>query len=212
MIGILGGTFDPIHFGHLRPALEVQEHLGMDEVRFIPCGLPPHRRQPAVSVAHRAAMVELAVQGQPGFVMDPRELQREGPSYSVDTLESLRAELGQEVPLCLMLGMDAFAGLSSWHRWREITRLAHVVVSHRPGSPASHDLGDWMQDHCTLDPQDLRRTPAGRVFFLPVTQLDISATAIRRLIARGYSPLYLTPRVVVDYIADHGLYGPAATR
>ncbi|MBK1692877.1 nicotinate-nucleotide adenylyltransferase [Ectothiorhodospira mobilis] len=208
MIGILGGTFDPIHFGHLRPALEVKEHLGLDEVRFIPCGTPPHRRRPVAAVAHRAAMVERAVEGQPGFRMDPRELHREGPSYTVDTLQDLRAEVGQEVPLCLMLGMDAFAGLSSWHRWQEIGSLAHIVVSHRPGSPASHDLGDWMEDRRTHDPEHLRRAPAGRLLFMPVTQLDISATAIRSTVARGRSPQFLLPRRVAEYIEHAGLYRP----
>jgi len=206
MIGILGGTFDPIHFGHLRPALEVMEHLGLDEVRFMPCGIPPHRRTPVASVEHRLAMVERAVHDQPGFVVDRRELDRDGPSYSVDTLESLRGELGKEVPLCLMMGMDAFAGLSSWHRWQEILDLAHVVVAHRPGSPASHDFGDWVNEAVATDPADLRRSPAGGVFFQPVTQLDISATSIRAMLRRGESPRYLMPSSVLDYIRAQGLY------
>ncbi|MFP4245424.1 MAG: nicotinate-nucleotide adenylyltransferase, partial [Ectothiorhodospira sp.] len=163
------------------------------------------------AVVHRAKMVERAVEGQPGFRLDPRELHREGPSYTVDTLRDLRAEVGEAVPLCLMLGMDAFAGLSSWHRWQEISELAHIVVSHRPGSPASHDLGDWMDDRRTHDPAMLRQAPVGRVLFLPVTQLDISATAIRGTVARGRSPQYLLPRRVAEYIEREGLYRPAAS-
>ncbi|WP_018953687.1 nicotinate-nucleotide adenylyltransferase [Thioalkalivibrio sulfidiphilus] len=206
MLGILGGTFDPIHFGHLRPALEVMEHLRLDEVRFVPCRIPPHRRTPVASVEHRQAMVERAVHGQPGFVVDRRELDRDGPSYSVDTLESLRAELGNDMPLCLMMGMDAFAGLPSWHRWEEILKLAHIVVAHRPGSPASHDLGDWATEAATRDLHELRARPAGAVWFQPVTQLDISATAIRAMLRRGESPRYLMPSSVLDYIRVQGLY------
>jgi nicotinate-nucleotide adenylyltransferase len=206
MIGILGGTFDPIHFGHLRPALEVMESLGLSEVRFVPCRIPPHRRIPVASVEHRVTMVERAVHGQPGFRVDRREAERDGPSYSVDTLESLRGELGNDVPLCLMMGMDAFAGLPSWHRWQEILTLSHIVVAQRPGSPASRPAGDWVPGVTTRDPDDLRDRPAGAVFFQPVTQLDISATAIRAMLCRGESARYLMPDNVLDYIHAEGLY------
>ncbi|OOG25885.1 nicotinic acid mononucleotide adenylyltransferase [Thioalkalivibrio denitrificans] len=205
MILILGGTFDPVHFGHLRPALEIMECLGADEVRFMPCRIPPHRGAPAVSAAHRLAMVERAVQGQPGFMVDRRELEREGPSYSVDTLESLRAEVGDQRPLCLMMGMDAFGGFRSWHRWQDILGLAHVVVAHRPGSPL-RDPEDWISEAATEDPAILRDTPAGAVFFRSVTQLDISATAIRAMLRRGESPRYLLPDSVLEYIRLQGLY------
>jgi nicotinate-nucleotide adenylyltransferase len=206
MIGILGGTFDPIHFGHLRPALEVMERLGLSEVRFVPCRIPPHRQMPEAPVEHRLAMVERGVAGQPGFVVDRRELDREGPSYSVETLESLRADLGGDLPICLMMGMDAFAGLPSWHRWRELLSLAHIVVAHRPASPASRDLGDWVTEALTGDAADLRARPAGAVYLQPVTQLDISATAIRAMLRRGGSARYLMPGSVLDYIHAHGLY------
>ena len=206
MILILGGTFDPIHFGHLRPALEMMEHLGADEVRFTPCRIPPHRRAPAVAAEHRLAMVERAVQGQPGFTVDRRELERDGPSYSVDTLESLRSEMGGGRPLCLMMGLDAFAGFKSWHRWQDILGLAHVVVAHRPGSPPSGDPEDWVREATAEDPAALRSRPAGRIFFQTVTQLDISATAIRVMLGRGESPRYLVPDGVLEYIRLQGLY------
>ena len=208
MIGILGGTFDPIHFGHLRPALEVLEQLQLTEVRLIPCHIPPHRRRPVAAVEHRLRMVERAVDAQPGFVVDRREVDREGPSYSVDTLASLRAELGEELPLCLMMGMDAFAGLPSWHRWERIIELAHIVVTHRPGSPASQDIehGDWLEAVRTDDRARLAGRPAGHVWFCPITQLDISATAVRRLVAKGNSPRYLLPDAVWEYIQQEGLY------
>lgn len=207
-VGVLGGTFDPIHLGHLRPALEVLEQLQLAEIRLVPCHIPPHRRRPQASAADRVRMLELAVDGQAGFTVDRRELERAGPSYSVDTLSSLRAELGPERPLCLIMGMDAFAGLPSWHRWERLIELAHIVVTHRPGSPASQDidLGEWLAQVRTEDPKALHSTPSGHVWFCPVTQLDISATDIRRRIAAGRSPRYLTPEAVWAYIRDQGLY------
>jgi nicotinate-nucleotide adenylyltransferase len=208
LVGILGGTFDPIHIGHLRPALEVYEHLGLDEVRLVPCHVPPHRRRPRASAEQRLRMVELAIEGEPGLRVDDRELRRPGPSYTIDTLEGLRAELGDETGLCLIMGMDAFAGLPSWHRWRELTELAHIAVSHRPASPASLDLdlGDWLDSVRTEDPAELREAPCGRVIFVAVTQLDISATTIRRRVEAGLSPRYLTPDPVAAYITAEGLY------
>ncbi|SEQ23129.1 nicotinate-nucleotide adenylyltransferase [Ectothiorhodospira magna] len=205
MIGVLGGTFDPIHFGHLRPALEIYEHLALDELRFIPCGLPPHRHRPQAPMAHRLAMVEQAVAHHPGFTVDRRELTRSGPSYSVDTLESLRQELGAHVPLCLLLGMDAYAGLSSWHRWQDLFDLAHIVVAHRPGRTGPRHL-PWGRSRQVENPADLRTAPAGRILYMPVTQLDISATAIRGLVAQGHSPRFLLPEPVLAYIQQHQLY------
>ncbi|WP_028491910.1 nicotinate-nucleotide adenylyltransferase [Thioalkalivibrio sp. ALE19] len=210
MIGILGGTFDPIHFGHLRPALEVQQHLGLERVHFVPCHVPPHRASPGTSGEDRLAMVERAVAGVEGFVADRRELDRTGPSYTVDTLLTFRRELGDDVPLVLIMGMDAFAGLSSWHRWETLFELAHVAVSHRPGSPASRDLGDGPGGAVTDDPAVLRASPAGRVYFQPVTQLDISATAIRAQLREGTSPRFLLPGAVERYIQERGLYRSAA--
>lgn len=206
MICILGGTFDPIHYGHLRAALEVMTHLGPDEVRFVPCRVPPHRRMPGAAAEHRLAMVELAVDGQPGFAVDRRELDREGPSYSVDTLENLRAETGAQRALCLVVGMDAFAGLPAWHRWQDILGLAHVVVVHRPGSPDLGEAGARVSPAITGDPGALHAGPCGAVFFQPVTSLDISATAIRDMLNRGESPRYLLPDNVIDYIRTHRLY------
>ncbi len=206
MIGILGGTFDPIHFGHLRPALEVMAYLELREVRFIPCHIPPHRRTPLASGAQRCAMVERAIAGQAGFMLDQRELARSGPSYSVDTLHSVRAECGPGEPLCLLMGMDAFAGLRSWYRWEAVLSLAHIVVAHRPGHLASCELEDWVSAVHTQHPAHLRECPAGRVLFHAVTQMDISASTIRHLLAQGHNPRYLLPDAVLDYIAAQGLY------
>ena len=146
-IGIFGGTFDPIHYGHLRTAFELLQTLQFAEVRFIPCGDPPHRGVTQASAALRLDMVRLATRKEPGFVVDERELQRDGPSYSIDTLVSLREEFPDR-SLCLITGMDAFLGLSSWHRWDEIMNFAHIVVAHRPGWQVPEDgaLGALLGD------------------------------------------------------------------
>ena len=206
-IGILGGTFDPVHHGHLRIALEALENLALAEVRFIPCRLPPHRRQPLATPEQRLTLLRLAVAEQPGFVIDERELRREGPSYMVDTLASLRAELGA-TSLCLLLGRDAFNDLPGWHRWRNILEFTHLIVLERPGA-APTPAGELSQllEHCRLDhPGALWEKSAGGILFQPVTQLAISATRIRQLLAQGHSPRYLLPEAVWNCIREHGLY------
>lgn len=214
-VGILGGTFDPIHFGHLRPALELMETLGLAEVRLIPCGRPPHRNPPRASAAARLAMLQLAVAGQPGLRVDARELERPGPSYMVDTLASLRAELGA-TPLCLLLGSDAFLGLPQWHRWQDLLALAHLVVMHRPGWGLDESLpaplAPLVAARQVHEAAALAVQPAGSILLTPVTPLDISATAIRALVAAGRSPRYLLPDAVWDHIRTHGLYAAVTPR
>ncbi len=207
MIGLLGGTFDPVHYAHLRCALEVQQACDLDRVRLIPCRQPPHRGLPLASPAQRLAMLRLAVDGQPGFEIDERELHREGPSYMVDTLLSLRAEVGPR-PLCLLMGMDAFALLDSWHRWEALFDLAHIVVMRRPAlnvepSPAVRAM---MDSRRARNAQELRHESAGRVILCTVTQIDISATRIREYIAGGRSARFLLPDPVLDYIRRERLY------
>ncbi|MBK1700737.1 nicotinate-nucleotide adenylyltransferase [Thiococcus pfennigii] len=208
MIGILGGTFDPIHFGHLRPALEVAEALGLAELRLVPLNQAVHRAQPHADGRHRLAMVRAAIADQPGFLADARELERPGGSYSHDTLASLRAELGPRRPLCLLLGSDAFAGFLAWHRPHAILGLAHLVVMTRPG-PAPEwdpDLRALLAERQATDPAALARRPAGHIHCHEVTQLAISATAIRRLIAAGRSARFLLPDPVIAIIEQAGLY------
>ncbi|HPF58872.1 MAG TPA: nicotinate-nucleotide adenylyltransferase [Candidatus Competibacteraceae bacterium] len=209
-IGILGGTFDPIHHGHLRPALELLEMLQLAEVRFIPCRIPAHRGTPHITAEQRFTLVQLAIAGQPDFVADDRELRREGTSYMVDTLASLREDFGQETPLCLIVGADAFRALYTWHRWQDMTRLAHIVVMQRPGAsqPVPSVLEEWIAPRRIHEALMLHGKPAGSILFQPVTQLDISATQIRVLLARGQSPRYLLPEAVLAYIADRALYRP----
>ncbi len=208
MLGVFGGTFDPIHFGHLRTGLEVVEALALEELRFIPCGLPPHRAAPLASAEQRLQMLRLAVAGEPRFAIDQQELERAGPSYSVDTLEALRAELGERRPVCLLMGLDALQGITGWHQWQRLIELAHLAVVHRPGWPAEvpADAAAVLTPELCTEPARLRERPAGGVCFLPVTQLDISASRIRSLLAAGRSVRYLVPDAVEGYLREAGPY------
>ena len=204
MIGVYGGTFDPVHFGHLRTALEVKEIFGLDEIRLVPCFMPPHRDEPTVTANSRVRMLELAVEGYAGMRVDTREIDRGGPSYMVDTLESLRQEFGDQ-PLLLFIGGDAFLNLTGWHRWRQLFDFAHVIVMTRPGYEQPK-LDRFFQDRLAASDDSLRQTPAGYLFFQQVTALDISATAIRRMIAENRNPGFLLPESVIEYIRQNKLY------
>jgi nicotinate-nucleotide adenylyltransferase len=212
-IGLLGGTFDPIHYGHLRLAEEMAEAIGLDHVRFIPSGLPPHRERPASSPDDRLAMVKLAIAGNPRFRIEEYEVFKATPCYMVETLEALREEVGYTNPLVLFLGLDAFTRLDTWHQWPRLFELAHLAVAHRPGhTPAGweHRLPDALHKELlarqTSSPVFLRHAPAGNILVQEITQLDISATYLRNLLGAGRSPHYLMPDSVIDYIQTHHLY------
>lgn len=207
-IGIMGGTFDPVHFGHLRIALELQQDLNLQTVRMLPCAQPPHRGQPGANAAQRLEMLQLATCDESALQIDLREYQRQGPSYTVDTLRSLRAELGDDQPLCLIMGSDAFAGLPSWHQWQSLFELAHIVIAHRPGwIRQGTQLGDIdISARFVAQPQALHQQPAGWILPWSVTQLEISATAIRQCVRQGKSVRYLLPEAVREYIEATGLY------
>jgi nicotinate-nucleotide adenylyltransferase len=207
MIGVFGGTFDPVHHGHCRIGLEVLQKLNLDDLRFVPCRQPPHRSLPQASVEQRLTMLQLALAGQPEFVIDERELRRDGPSYMVDTLSAIRAEEG-DTPLCLVLGSDAFVGLTSWHHWRQLINLAHLVIAHRPASAflLEGELLELYQRCQVDDVTALRGKPAGHILLCPVTQLDISSTAIRKQVAEGGSSRYLLPDDVWVYMQQQRLY------
>ena len=207
MIGILGGTFDPVHIGHLRTALELYQALPFAEIRFVPCGQPPHRHLPRATADQRLTMLRLALGDQQGFNIDERELQREGPSYMVDTLSSLRAEF-PDVPLSLIVGLDVFRDFDKWHRWQEIPALAHIVVVHRPASAIVKEgrVFDMLKKIRIEEPAQLPQQAAGSLLLWPVRQLDISSTDIRSLIAEHKSPRYLLPEQVYAYISSEGLY------
>jgi len=211
-IGILGGTFDPIHYGHLRLAEEMLELANLSQIRFIPAGTPPHRDEPQVSAQHRSAMLRLAIADQPAFVLDAREVGRSGKCYTVDTLRELRAELGALQPLCLLMGGDAFLQLNTWHEWERLFELAHIVVGYRPGfTPGEriHTAAPELQSHyrqrlCAA--QVLSQKPAGGIAELAIPKLEISATLIRTRVAENRSIRYLLPNPVAGYIHQHQLY------
>jgi nicotinate-nucleotide adenylyltransferase len=190
-IALLGGTFDPVHLGHLRAAWEASEALDA-EVRLMPANVPPHRPQPVASAEQRVALLRAALAGQSRLRLDTRELRRSGPSYSVDTLRDLRAEVGPLQSLALLVGADAFGGLPSWHEWRALFDLAHIVVMTRPGSaqrwPAELEAAIAPR---RTEANALHAAPAGAVHALAITALDISATQVRAQLAAGREPRYL---------------------
>lgn len=206
-IGVLGGTFDPVHIGHLRSALEVAEVLALDELRLMPNARPPHRDMPQVSAQDRLAMVERAVEGVPLLSVDARELARDKPSYTVETLELMRAEMAAHDQLFLLLGWDAFCGLPGWHRWEELLQHCHILVLQRPDADVESPdaLRNLLAARSVSDPQALLG-PAGHIAFVWQTPLSVSATQIRQLLASGKSVRFLVPDAVLAYIDVHGLY------
>lgn len=218
MIGILGGTFDPIHYGHLRTALDVQQCLSLREVRFIPCGQPPHRQAPLATPLQRLAMVRAAIAARKSFVLDDREIKRDGPSYMVDTLKSLKHDFEDET-LCLLLGTDAFNSLAQWHQWQTLFDFANIVVMQRPeikGHAASNldvlnhteiNKGLLAQLKNRVVASDSLKTHAnGAITFIPVTQLDISATSIRQQWQQGKDIQFLLPDSVLTLIQQQDIY------
>jgi nicotinate-nucleotide adenylyltransferase len=214
VLGLLGGTFDPLHVGHLRLGLEAREALGLAGVCLIPAGTPPLRAVPQCAAGHRLAMVERALAGMPGFSVDAGEVLaaagNPAPSYTVATLERQRRQHGAQRPLVLLLGADAFARLESWHRWRELFALAHIAVATRPGRDLTVGAGNTALDGEFAARRgvagDLADAPAGRIVPFAITALEISATAIRGRLARGLSVRYLVPDAVLDYIESHQIY------
>jgi nicotinate-nucleotide adenylyltransferase len=212
-IGIFGGTFDPIHYGHLRLAEELAEHARLEEVRFIPTGSPPHRTAPGAAPEHRLAMAKLATADNPLFRVDDRETRRSGPAYTHDTLSELRQQLGARRPLALLLGADAFLDLAAWHRWHELFTLAHVIVAYRPGYPIDtwqarmpEPLAREYAARSMQQPYAVHLAPAGGIVAVQMTGLDISATFVRTAVHAGSSPRYLLPDAVLEYIRWHALY------
>ncbi|MFZ8985195.1 MAG: nicotinate-nucleotide adenylyltransferase [Steroidobacteraceae bacterium] len=207
-IGIFGGTFDPIHFGHLRAAFELSELVGLRKVLFIPAADPPHRGPPLRDARTRLELVRAALEDEADFEVDDRELRRPGPSYTVLTLEELRAEFGLQQSLVLLLGMDAFLGLPGWHRWQALLGLAHIAVAHRPGARPEFpdELAALVATRGTTLADDLRQAPAGRILIHPGTQLDISSTDLRAALRGGRDPRYLMPEPVRRMILATGIY------
>jgi len=215
LIGILGGTFNPIHFGHLRMAQEIAEKIELDEVRFIPAANPPHKDSPSVTAAIRAEMVKLAIVDNPLFKLDTRELDRIGASYTIDTLISLRSEIhtdkDDDTALCLMMGSDAFVKFNTWHRWQEILDYCHIILVQRTINPENQpplasNLAHLLQNHYTENASDLSNQNAGLIHMQNITALSISSTDIRASLKLKQSPNYLMPKSVINYIHANRLY------
>ncbi len=208
MIGILGGTFDPVHYGHLRTALDVYECLSLKEVRFIPCGEPPHRNKPVAEPLQRLAMVRAAIAGQEKFTLDDREIRRDGPSYMVDTLISLKKDFKDD-SLCLILGTDAFNGLEQWDRWQQLFDFSNIVIMQRPEIKGQVEINKILLSQLSerlVDIDELKRKQNGAICFVPVTQMDISATMIRQKWQQGKEIQFFTPDTVLTLIQQQNIY------
>jgi len=206
---LFGGTFDPIHFGHLRPVAALAHQVGLQQVTLLPNNVPPHRPQPEASPAQRVEMVKLAIADQPLFRLDPRELQRSTPSWTVDTLAELRQEHGEQQPLAFIIGQDSLLTLHKWHRWQDLLSLCHLLVCQRPGYPTRFDSPEmqaWLEQHVAQDIRQLHQQPAGHIWLAETPLYDISATEIRRRRHQNQPCDDLLPAAVIDYIDREGLY------
>ena len=213
LIAVFGGTFDPVHIGHVQSARELKQLLQLDELRLVPCHRPPHRATPGVSSADRLAMVELAIAEEPGLTVDSRELARDAISYTVDTLTELRSELGDEPALCLVMGTDAFANLTQWHRWQALLTMAHIIVMARPDNvmPTDGELANLLAERRIINPDQLSDQPAGSILLVSLTAYPVSATSIRRSLTEGrlQGDATLSSQLapaVLHYIEQHQLY------
>ena len=213
LVGIFGGTFDPIHYGHLRVAEEIVETVGLQKMYFVPAGMPRLRHSPVASPQHRVEIVRLAIQKNPDFVLDGREIYRDGVSYSIDTVREFKQEFGEEIRLCLVLGADAFIKLPEWNNWKELFNLCHFIVSTRPGYSLtlikellSKELREECSQRWVSNTESLRKDTSGLIFIASTTMLDISATSIRAHIAVGRNVRHLVPSVTVNYISKNKLY------
>ncbi len=203
----MGGTFDPVHVGHLRAAQEVREFLQPGEFRFLPAGQPPHRNDVVTPARHRLAMLELALRGHSGFTIDDREIRRRGPSYMVDTLADLRRE-SPGGTLLLVVGQDSANSLDRWDRWRELFGLAHLVIMQRPDHPDRYlpEVATEMAARMVTTPDALANQRQGSVLGVEVTQLQVSSSAIRSMVRAGRSPRFLVPDAVLEYLRTENLY------
>lgn len=213
LVGIFGGTFDPIHYGHLRIAEEIVETVGLQKMYFVPAGIPRLRHSPVASPQHRVEIVRLAIQKNPDFVLDEREIYRDSVSYSIDTAREFKQEFGEEVRLCFILGADAFIKLPEWNNWKELFNLCHFIVSTRPGYTLtlikellSKELREECSQRWVSNTESLKKNASGLIFIASTTMLDISATTIRAHIAVGRSVRHLVPSVTVNYISENKLY------
>jgi nicotinate-nucleotide adenylyltransferase len=206
-MALFGGTFDPVHYGHLRCADEVRRKLGLNNLYLLPAGTPPHRDTPFATVEQRLEMLQLARLEFPQLLIDDRETRRSGPSYMVDTLTEIRSSL-ENRPLLLLIGQDAANLLHTWFQWERLFELAHIVILTRPGAPTRYppELAKQVQLRSGSDIQELIKTEAGIVLHLEVESIDVSATGIKRILRSGGSPESMLPAAVLEYINKNRLY------
>lgn len=206
---LFGGTFDPIHYGHLKPVKTLAEQIGLQKITLMPNNIPPHRPQPEASPAQRVKMLELAIAGDPLFDIDLREMRRDTPSYTIETLAALRKERGEHQPLGFIIGQDSLLNLHKWHRWQELPDYCHLLVLERPGYPNAMPtpaLEKWLQSHLTKNISRLQQSPSGYVFLAETSLLPVSATEIRARRLAGISCDNLLPAAVIKWIDQQGLY------
>lgn len=209
LLAYYGGTFDPIHFGHIKPVEALARQVGLHKVVIIPNNVPPHRPQPEASSAQRKAMIEAAIHNNALFELDDRELQRAMPSWTADTMDALRAEQGPAQPLGFIIGQDSLLGFQTWHRYADILANCHLLVCRRPGYPLTMPDAEqqrWLEQHLASDAGELHTLPAGKIFLADTPLLAISATDIRQRLENGQPCDDLVPGPVMDYITRHGLY------
>ncbi|MFC4259401.1 nicotinate-nucleotide adenylyltransferase [Marinobacter lacisalsi] len=211
---VYGGTFDPVHNGHLRVAIELMERLEVDCIHLMPCHIPPHRGAPGGSSGDRLDLLNLSVADEPGLRVDGRELMRGGSSYTADTLRQLRQELGPDKPVAIVLGTDAFSSFDRWEEWEQIPELAHIILVRRPQSElAPGSVPErLLAEHRVESVRDLKATPAGGIYEIAPPMLDISATGVRERLEQGRSIRFLVPDAVVTEIKKRGLYAGESGR
>jgi len=208
MIGILGGTFDPIHNGHLRLAIEFYEHLNLTELKLIPLRVPPHRDPPLADSEQRLAMLQIATENIGGLSVDDCELQREKTSYTIETVSLVKEKIG-DTPICLLMGIDAFAKIHTWHRWEELLECVHIAIADRPGNNTKEyeqEIAELIKTHLTGDVSELQQSSSGKIYRITMPMLDISATQIRNLISNNQDAHGLVPEKVLDFIHSNSLY------
>ncbi|MCH8257039.1 MAG: nicotinate-nucleotide adenylyltransferase [Proteobacteria bacterium] len=207
-LAVFGGTFDPVHFGHLKSASAVMDLLGLSRVKFVPSFVPPHRINPSSTPGQRLSMLRIATCADDTMQVDDREVSRQGVSYTADTLVSFRSELGAAVPLYFILGIDSYCTLNEWDRWRDLTDVAHLVVLDRPGCSQEipDEVLDWSRSRLVDDPKDIRHLPCGTICLVSLVQVEVTATEIREMLKIGTRPTGKMPEKVIDFALEHGLY------
>jgi len=209
LLALYGGTFDPIHYGHLKSVEALARLVKLKNVTIMPNNVPPHRPQPEASSAQRKEMIKLAIAGNPLFTLDDRELTRSTPSWTVETLEQLRAKIDRLSVLAFIIGQDSLLSLHRWHRWETLLTLCHLLVTQRPGYPLTMETPEqqrWLAQNVTDSVATLHQLPAGKVLLAPTPLYDISATTIRHRLESNQPCDDLLPPDVLTFILQHGLY------